>query len=243
MKKYSIILIAVTVVCVIVGFVINTKDYSGIKFINTSSEKMKTDTEDFGTSEVKEIKLDLDYNHVSFVSGSKLEVTSIFPEEQLPKVTLEDGVLSITQEHQPVKVFFVRARFNDDEYTTKIVIPEGIVLDNIDVRGKDADVRMDDITGENFTFNVNDGDVEIRNSKFTNVTTNVHDGDITLNGEFVKADIHTGDGDLNINGKYDQIDANTSDGDITVNTESDMSLDNISVHSGEGDVTVNGHKW
>lgn len=242
MKKYSMILIAVTIVSIIVGFAYHTRGSSGIRLLNSASRKMETESADFGKSEVKEIKIDVDYEHFYFVTGEKLEVTSIFPEEELPKTTFENGVLTITQDI-PDSDFTLRIRNKDEEYSTKIVIPEGTIPENIDIQGRDVDVVMDDITGKNLITKINDGDIDIKNGKFTNVTYNHNDGDISLDGEFGIADVNTDDGEVTIKGKYEQITAYTNDGDITVDTESDIDINKIKVYSENGHVTVNGSEW
>lgn len=64
MKKYSLILFAVTAVCIIVGLVYNYKSFEGVKYINSS--KMIKDEVNFGNVEVKEVKIDMDHGDISF---------------------------------------------------------------------------------------------------------------------------------------------------------------------------------
>ena len=203
---------------------------------------MKENIADFGKSEVKEVNIDEYYDHISFVTGDKLEVTSYFPEDELPEVTFENGVLNITQDY-PKSDLTLRIHTNDKQYSTKIVLPEGTIPENIDIQGHDVDIAMNAITGHNLSIDLDDSDITVVSSKFSDVTTKDGDGDISLDGEFGKVDVNTNDGELILKGKYEEINANTSEGDITVDTESEIDINKVRVHTGDGEMTVNGYKW
>lgn len=87
----------------------------GVKYINSS--KMIKDEVNFGNVEVKEVKIDMDHGDISFAYGPELTVSSLYLKEDLPKVTYENGVLSVIQKI-PVSNY-VSVRHSEDEYLTK----------------------------------------------------------------------------------------------------------------------------
>ncbi|MBO4456903.1 MAG: DUF4097 family beta strand repeat protein [Butyrivibrio sp.] len=178
MKKYSMAVIAFAVICVIVGIAFSIKKMPKVAYSNDSS--IATETEEFGEEEVKEVKVNMDHGHLSLVYGAKLEVVSKQPVDEMPTASLENGVLTISQE-VPKKDFSIRVSNTEDAFSTTIVVPEGTVLTNTDVNADEVDVKIQGVKIENMTFNIESGDVDITDSEFASFKANITDyGDITV---------------------------------------------------------------
>ncbi len=236
MKKYSLFLFAVTAVCIIVGLVYNYKSFEGIKYINSS--KMIKDEVNFGNVEVKEVKIDMDHGDISFAYGSELTVSSLYLKEDLPKVTYENGVLSVIQKI-PVSNY-VSVRHSEDEYLTKVTIPEGTVIKKIESVSNNCDAYLENIDAEDVTFKQSTGDVDIKGCKFQNLIADCQDGDFYVSGEFANVDIKLENDDVTLSGKLDQVKVDVINGDIELNTEGPIDLNKVSVNTLNGNLYING---
>lgn len=239
MKKYSLILFLVTAVCIIVGLAYNFKGFPSINY--SSSKDLVRDEADFGNVEVKEVKVDMDHGDISFAYGSELTVSSLYPKEELPEVTYENGVLSVTQKIPVAKTMnYFRVHATSDEYLTKVTIPEGTVIKNIESDSANCDSYFDSIEVENVTFKQANGDVTAKECKFNNLIAHCTNGDFDISGEFANIDIKLVNDDVKVSGKLDQVKIDVTNGDIELNTEGPIDFDKVSVKTLNGDFYVNG---
>ena len=240
MKKYSLILFAVTVTCIVVGLAYNLKGFplSG----NSESDDLIEDEADFGNVDVKEIDVDMETGRVSFEYGSKLEVSSVFPKDQIPVVTYEDGVLSVKQNKRKIVAWKINIR--NDKYATKITIPEGTVVSNLTVNN---DLGNIDVSGDysNVDMKLELGKATLTGN-FDNVKVVNENGNVELNADSEKVvsnvDMKLELGKATLTGNFDRMNVENKNGSIEVNTDGELDLNKVSLHSKLGNVIVNGKK-
>lgn len=238
MKKYSLILFLVTAVCIIVGLAYNFKGFVGSSFKTTP--ELVSDEDNFGNVEVNEVKIDMDHGNISFVYGPELTVSSKYPQDELPEVTYENGVLSVKQKVTIRKNYLFNVRSTGDEFLTKVTIPEGTVIKSIESDSANCDSYFDSIEVENVTFDQTNGDVTAKECKFNNLIAHCTNGDFDISGEYANIDIKLVNDDVKVSGKLDQVKIDVTNGDIELNTEGPIDFDKVSVKTLNGDFYVNG---
>ena len=209
MKNYSMPIIAVISALIFVGIAVGIsvgmKHIPEVEYVNSSNGKFRTDEKEFGDAEIKEVKVNMEYGRLEFEYGDKLEVISRFSDEEMPSVTLENGVLNITQSI-PKKTFSVRINTTEDSFKSKVIVPKGTVLSNMDIILDDGDVKVTDVQGENMIFTLKEGDIDMNGATFTSFRADISNyGDVTINTpeevDQNKITVNTNHGDVTVNGQ------------------------------------------
>ena len=239
MKKYSLILFAVTVTCIVVGLAYNLKGFplSG----NSESDDLIEDEADFGNVDVKEINVDMESGRVSFEYGSKLEVSSVFPKDQIPVVTYEDGILSVKQNRR--KIVAWKINIHNDKYATKITIPEGTVVSNLTVNN---DLGNIDVSGDysNVDLKLGLGKATLTGN-FDNVKVENENGNVELNAKGEKAvsnvDMKLELGKAMLTGSFDNVKVVNTNGNVELNADSEKVVSNVDMMLELGNATLTGN--
>ena len=190
-----------------------------------------------------ELNINLDAADIKIEYGEKARVEYRLAESAVPDVFVESGTLHIKKKDN--KGWGMIPFGIGDSYIL-VVIPEGLVLDdltinhdagdldiisietddlNIDVDAGDIEIKG--VTAEEAEFDVDAGNIELAGCKFDELTVDVDAGNVNLTGctvEKISADIDAGN--------IESHDSNINSGRV------EADLGNIALHGEIGDVNT-----
>ena len=235
-KAYIVILCLVTIVVILVG----VGRWFGPSFgIFGSWQKGETVSEEIVlTDSITGISMNMNLGDVDIESGEALKVSYTFPEELVPEVTVENGILTIEQSAKNIQ-----STLGNDRCKMTVTIPEGTELTSIDVTMDAGDLDVDELTADTLSVMMSAGDLTVSDSMIGTVNAENDFGNVTLDVTADKVSASVDAGDIEIKTNALTIVADCDLGNIDIITEKDASLVDIRATCDLGEVEVNGEKW
>lgn len=172
---YLAILAIVTVVCIIVGITVHAVGQWGRVFRGSSELTEQTQS----LADVQRMEIDLSVAELTVREGADYALTIRSSERLMPKVSLKNGTLSLTQSKQhnfwtPVK---------GEKCTLVITVPEGTVINDAQIAGNVGALSVSGVEFKNLSLETNVGACELRDvdvEALLTVSSNV--GDVKFSG-------------------------------------------------------------
>ena len=211
-------------------------DLKDFKVKTADSEEYVNKTEivdEFST--IKVITSTVDIN---IENGDKYSVTYYVPEDKIPEIRCENGVLTVdTNESNSVSIFNF-GFFTDDKnpYIT-ITTPSTEAGNKLDVRSSTGDIK---VTGLGFDGNIktSTGDVSVSHGFIKDGYIKTSTGDITvdyISSETIETETSTGEFKLSHSIVNRKLTSDTSTGDIQLNQNT---INYFGVEGSTSDITV-----
>lgn len=219
MKKaiYLAILTIVTIVAILVGISIHMGGFALDIFHvarwfgnDTSADSITSNTD---LDEFDSIYMDIDALEVNVTVGDKYAMTYEGAENFRPEVDVCEGTLSVNQKSKG-------SSLNRSGKVT-ITVPEGAVLDTVEMNIAAGDIDIDSIVAKSYTLDISAGDVDISGGKLETIKLDCAAGDVDISKcEFndLTANLSAGDFDLKVTDKIKdyEIDAEASLGTVEI---------------------------
>jgi len=187
----------VTVICVILGVCVRSKnifvnkDYD-ISFGGKAQQEIQS-----LDGEVKTISINLDMADVVIQKGDENTISISSAKGTKPEISYENGVLEVATK-QSIKV----TPFGNNAADVTITVAGDV--DDVSVNVAMASVEVKDICAKNFSSNVDMGDIDIKNAKFENVSVESDLGDIVFdNVDFASGTFMGAAGDIELDLPFD----------------------------------------
>ncbi len=254
-KAYIVILCLVTIVVILVG----VGRWFGPSFgIFGSWQKGETVSEEIVlTDSITGISMNMNLGDVDIESGEALKVSYTFPEELVPEVTVENGILTIEQSAKNIQ-----STLGNDRCKMTVTIPEGTELTSIDVTMDAGDLDVDELTADTLSVTMSAGDLDVDELTADTLSVMMSAGDLTVSDSMIGTVNAENDfGNVTLDVTADKVSASVDAGDIEIKTnaltivadcdlgnidiitEKDASLVDIRATCDLGEVEVNGEKW
>lgn len=257
-KKYQIILWSVTLLIVLIALFYHFFNFSYNVFGFFGGERtaaLESMEDETFNGNLEEIYVDMDAADLDIYYANEFRVSHNYPPKYEPKITFDDGKLSIIQSMK-------KAHLNDlGDYKVEIAIPTGTKLETLNVSVDAGDIDIDDIDGEDFVVSVDAGDIDVKDVEFDSTDISADAGSIKVKDsklgglnvsadlgsidlkdiEFTKGNLEACCGDIQLEGKFDKVKAVCDLGDIQIEAPS-VDVNNIETECSLGNVKVNGKK-
>ena len=237
MKKnsYMPILVAITVVCVILGATIHIGGFLLRANMDLFNLKKGHDTE-FSEeyTGVKDIEIDVDMSEMTIKSGDKLAISFKGIEDLKPVVTQDGDKLEIKQKGK-VKPFHLRPNTTYSEII--LTVPEDVTIGTMDMEMDMGNLTVEDIkVSDKLSVDANMGSVEIKSINAPTMDLSADMGSID-----VKKSVFT---DLSVEADMGSVDIE-SDEDISeysMDLSADMGSISVFGKDTDGDYSQSGSK-
>ena len=233
------------------GWSINTGSQKGVIMSGVSEESM--DLKEFDS-----LKIDVTSADVNIMRGDSFGISYRTRKGDEPKVSEENGTLTVTQPSEIVTFFSFDPDVKSNSYT--ITIPDGsgeisldavsssgdIMVDRIkvsgDVRSSSGDVMLNDLDGSRLGVSTSSGEIETDKVRIKETAFSSSSGDIALlRSDTDDMSCSTSSGDIDI---YDSVagklDCKASSGDVTVELNGSYDDYSYDLQVTSGDIKVNG---
>lgn len=174
-KVYLAFIYIVTLICIVVGIVINTSHWSGFNFIRPSHIKYEEVNTDL--SDVKDdvtITVDCRLGDVTVKKGDRFHLEYKAIEKLETLVTTNENTISVVQKTK------VTSWGNMRGSDIIITVPEGANIVRLDVHNDLGNINIEGIAFADGTIDENLGDIEIEDCSFTDIDINNDLGDIKI---------------------------------------------------------------
>ena len=188
MKKsaYLVILAIVTVVCILGGTAYRFAGCGREIASHIDNFDMEvSDTESWGSekslkNEKQEpftgISVDTDVMDVTIVQGDGYYLSYDCSEKLVPKYSVQDGTLVVTQSGNNK----ITWGMNNVSCDMQITVPEGTELDSLTIKSDVGDIEIDDVEAKNFDVTASVGDINVENAGMGESSFSADTGNITL---------------------------------------------------------------
>ncbi len=180
MKKtvYVIILVVLTLTAIFLGLFIHVLGGNITGILNLSSYTSEVKEEKVEISdEITGISVDLDATDISIEYGDSAYVEYCLPENMVPGITVEDGILTIkTPKNKGFKITPMQIK---DMHIT-VVIPEGVRLEEATIDTDAGNVSIVSIEADDLSVDVDAGNISINGINASNVIIDTDAGNVEL---------------------------------------------------------------
>ena len=253
---------------------------AAIGTLNGGTWKMRFDLKDFKVKtasddeyvnkteivdEFSTIKVITSTIDINIENGDKYSVTYYVPEDKIPEITCENGVLTVdTNESNSFSIFDFSFISDDRNPYITITTPSTEVGNKLDVRSSTGDIK---VAGLGFDGNIktSTGDITVDYISSENIETETSTGEFKLSNSIVNrkltSDTSTGDITLNQNtinyfgaegstsdikvlgSEIDKIDIKTSTGEVELELKGSDSYYSFDLHTSTGDIRLGNQEF
>ena len=241
-KVYLATICIITVACIIIGCIWHmgglfsgdfsfSSMFSGEKSVN---ENKTIDLDDFSSMVV-----DTDIMDVTVKTGTKYSLHyECSRESHIPKYTVENGTLKVTQKHKGG--FHLFSFGTGGSAKLEITVPEGVSIKNLDVKSDTGEVLITGISTDTTKVSLDTGSLKTEKCHLGETNIETDTGDVVLTGsDFGGIKVENDTGDIKISGcpsvrDFDKVEMETDTGDVTIYGENQGEKFSMTNDSGNG---------
>lgn len=214
MKHFTGILIAVTVVCIVIGLSIHVGAFSslgGLSLFGKPLFSFGEKSESISVSEtygdikdinIKDINIDIALSDIRIEEGSEFDVSYEGNEDLAPEVKADGDKLEIIQHDKNLKLS------TNYKAITTITVPSSMTLEELECDLDMGDLVIKDISCEKLEITLDAGNADVKDVKTQSIRVDSNMGNIDMvNAEFDKMDIDCDMGNVSVSGVKDLADA------------------------------------
>lgn len=205
---YMGIITFITLCCIIIGVLRGGVLHVGRKNVHT---------EEINLDNYKKISMEGNLMEVSFIEGMKYSVHYECTEGIEPICSVDNDTLNITQKKKKMRFFGI----GNQQCEVVIEIPQGTILEDIDMKLGVGEVTMKGIKNESTTLFINVGTIEIENSTLGDTKVDVDTGEITI-----------------AKSEFGNMEAQNDIGNIEISSTADLANYSFELESDIGEVSV-----
>lgn len=178
--------------------------------------------------EFYKLKIKLGVGDVIIEQGENFSVSFIGKKTYLPLVQLSDGKLQLKQ-----KINLLER----GEAELKVVIPQEVTLDSLDIQTNSGNIEIIDIKAEKAYLKSTAGRVRVRRVAIAESLLESTDGNVTVrNSDLADGKLATYDGEIKVSGStLSRVVLNVTDGDMNL---TDVTIDEGSANLKAGNFTL-----
>lgn len=235
-KTYELLLVLAVIVCAVIGIRIHIGHSGWYDAQENAGQKyVKTQTLDSFTG----IDADVPALDISIEQGDSLSCTyHCSKESEVPQVSVENGILKVTQNNHEDAPFWITGGAS----SLQITVPEGTELDGITVRSGAGDLQLTYLKTGSVTADLSAGDLYMDNVQTNKVSAGMDAGDFSADlcslGE-TEFDLSAGDCDIS-ESSIDGCQITSSAGDVTMDLKGDKSDYSFDISTSAGEVEIDG---
>lgn len=227
---YLTVITLLTIICVLIGIF-------GIDF-----DRQKETPDTVMLNGFESIKVDAAVMELHIrAQGEDYMLSYDCSEKLMPKWSITNGLLSLSNQ----SAFAGWLGVTNLRCNVTLTVPEGTVLEQIDIQTDVGDLFFEKITAQNCELEADVGDVDLNDCTIDNLTVTADVGDIDIDDSTLATlEVNADTGNFSLqNGTFTNLEAETDVGAIAIDSSRDLSDYELELECELGELSINGEAY